>query len=77
MARFYGGVHGNRGKATRLWTKDSGFKAFANGWKLGVNIQLLYDKEKDEDVAYVTLTSGSAGNSSSKSLGRFTTKDLK
>lgn len=77
MGHFYGGVHGNRGEATRLGTKNSGLKAFANGWDIGVDVKLRYDKEKDEDVVYVTLTSGSAGNASSKSLGRFTTKDLK
>ena len=77
MGHFYGGVHGNRGETTMLGTKNSGLKAFANGWDIGVDVKLRYDKEKDEDVVYVTLTSGSAGNSSSKSLGRFTTKDLK
>lgn len=77
MAHFYGGVHGNRGEATRLGTKDSGLKAFANGWDIGVDVRLRYCKDTDEDVISVTLTGGSNGNSSSKCLGSFTIKDLK
>jgi hypothetical protein len=76
MAHFYGGVHGNRGAATRLGDKKSGLTTFANGWGLGVDVMLRYCKETDEDVVEVTLTSGSNGWIK-KNIGRFTTKDLK
>lgn len=77
MAHFYGGVHGNRGIATRLGTKDSGLNAFANGWNIGVDVRLRHCKETDEDVVSVTLTNGSNSGGRDKFLGRFTTKDLK
>lgn len=77
MAHFYGGVKGTRSEATRLGSEKSGLSCFANGWNLGVDVNMYYDDDKEEDVAYITLTSGSGGNSGrNKVIGSFTIKDL-
>lgn len=53
MAHFYGGVHGNRGQATRLGSKDSGLSTFAASWQGKVTAQ-LYEKD-GIDYALVQL----------------------
>jgi hypothetical protein len=75
MAHFYGGVHGNRGAATRLGTKDSGLNAFANGWNLGVDVSLRHSRVTGEDVVSITVTRGSGGGGSRLCLGSYTIKD--
>jgi len=75
MAHFYGGVQGSKGESTRLGEKKSGLTTFANGWNLGVDVRLRYCEDTKEDIAEVTLTSGSKGGKS-KFLGRFTDKDI-
>ena len=40
MAHFYGGISGNRGPATRMGTKRSGFDAYAASWEGSVHIWL-------------------------------------
>lgn len=53
MAAFYGGVHGNRGPATRLGSPKSGLTTFAASWAGRVNVSL---SERDGvDYAHVEL----------------------
>lgn len=77
MAHFYGGVHGNRGEATRLGTKDSGLNTFANGWGIGARTVCYYLPDKDEDRVQVWITHGSGYGSPSLFLGTFHIKDGK
>lgn len=76
MAHFYGGVRGMKGEVTRLGSEKSGLSCFANGWDLGVDVHMHYDEEKKQDVARITLTTGSGCSSKTKRIGSFTTADL-
>jgi hypothetical protein len=51
MARFYGGVRGNRGEATRMG--GEGFNAYAAGWQGKVSVRLW--RKGDVDMARVIL----------------------
>ena len=46
MARFYGSIYGS-GKtiAQKAGSKDSGINAHIRGWNIGVNVNLLVDKD--------------------------------
>lgn len=70
MARFYGGVSGNRGQATRLGSVDSGLSVFGQGWDLGVRVYLGVDKD-GQDYAVITLNSGTHGCIAACCLGTF------
>lgn len=63
MARFYGGVQGNRGEATRLGTANSDINAWAQGWNLGAKIVSHID-ENGEDCFHIYINSGSNGGQS-------------
>lgn len=82
MARYYGGVHGARGPATRLGHGRSGLKTFANGWRIGaqVTLQPVHDAETyertDEDFIFVTLTSGSDSRGEVYDLGRWNREQM-
>ena len=39
MARFYGEIQGNKGQATRMGTKTSGFHAHIRGWDVGIKVE--------------------------------------
>jgi hypothetical protein len=54
MAHFYGTVHGNRGEASRLGTRDSGLRSTAASWQ-GAVTTTLYDQD-GVDFARVSLT---------------------
>jgi len=71
MARFYGSIYGS-GKtiAQKAGSKDSGINAHIRGWNIGVNVNLLVDKD-DNDIVSINLTGGSNDNFSKKCLGRF------
>ena len=70
MAQFRGTIQGNRGRASRLGTKNSGLSVSANGWHIGVRVEL--DHVDSKDIATVYLTGGSSGrNMKSRELGRF------
>lgn len=57
MATFYGGAWGNRGEATRMGSKDSGMRVYAQSYDSRISVN--YDMRGDEDViAHVTLGGG-------------------
>lgn len=58
MAQFYGNIQGNRGEATRMGTKDSGFYAHIRGWHVGARVTL--DHIDGRDVVRVFKTGGSS-----------------
>lgn len=76
MAHFYGGVHGNRGQATRLGTAGSGMNTFAQGWDLGATVRVFVDKDGKDRVS-VWLTGGTNKSTCDRYLGSFTQEDLK
>ena len=61
IAQFYGSMSGNRGEATRMGTKKSGFEAHIRGWNIGVRIWCRYDEETGKDEISVYRTGGSNG----------------
>ena len=61
MAHFYGEIQGNRGEATRMGTKNSGFRGHIRGWHIGVSIECSYNEELGKDVIRIYKTGGSAG----------------
>lgn len=61
MAHFYGELQGNRRKVTRCGDKHSGMWAHLRGWHVGVEVEIVHDSEKDQDVIVVSRTTGSSG----------------
>jgi hypothetical protein len=59
MAHFYGEIQGNRGEATRLGTKDSGFRGHIRGWNVGGSVNCNYNESKDKDEVSIYATGGS------------------
>ena len=59
MAHFYGEIQGNRGEATRMGTKDSGFSGHIRGWKVGGSVNCNYNESKDRDEVSIYATGGS------------------
>ena len=53
MAHFYGTLQGNRGRASRLGSKDSGLDVTAASWEGSVRVYLRH--EKGVDTAFVSL----------------------
>lgn len=74
MAHFRGGIRGQRGEETRLGSKQSGLRVFADGWNFGVTVNL--DHVNGKDVASIYLTGGSNMAGEKKFLGRFDRSDL-
>jgi hypothetical protein len=56
MARFYGLVRGERGKASRLGHK--GIVSHAQGWRVGVKVECEPDVDSGKDVCFVYRTGG-------------------
>lgn len=75
MAQFYADIQGNRGSATRMGTKKSGFNGHIRGWYLGARVWMSYNEQTKEDECTIDLTSGS-GFGKSKRLGTFTVRDI-
>lgn len=61
MAHFYGNLQGNRGEATRMGTKDSGFRGHIRGWHIGGSVNCYYNESKDRDEVLIFATRGSNG----------------
>jgi hypothetical protein len=74
MAKFYGGVQGHRGEATRLGSLKSGIRAFAQSWTLGARVYVWHGPD-GEDRVTVTLTGGSYGAVPDKELGTWQRDD--
>ena len=64
MAHFYGEIQGNRGEATRMGTKDSGFRGHIRGWHVGGSVNCHYNESKDRDQVSIYATGGSNGGRS-------------
>jgi len=71
VSHFYADIQGNRGKATRGGSKESGIQGHIRGWSVGVRVYVKYDKESDRDIVTVYKTSGSNGNSSSELIAKW------
>ncbi len=74
MAQFMGTVQGSRGLASRLGGKDSGMHVTINGWNIGCDARIYYDKETGQDIICIYLTKGS-NSSQDKLLGIFKEKE--
>lgn len=61
MAHFIAGCQGNRGSETRLGSKESGARAYANGWNIGARVWASYDEDTKKDGMLVELNGGSNG----------------
>lgn len=61
MAHFYGEIQGNRGEATRMGTKDSGFRSHIRGWHVGASVNCNHNNSKDRDQVSIYATTGSSG----------------
>ena len=59
MAHFYGEIQGNRGEATRMGTKNSGFRGHIRGWHVGGSVNCHYNDSKDRDEVSIYATGGS------------------
>lgn len=59
MSHFYADIQGNRGKATRQGTKESGIEGHVRGWDMGVRVICTSDEATGRDVCSIYLTSGS------------------
>jgi hypothetical protein len=60
MAQFYGTIKGSRGEVSRLGTKNSGLTIRANGWDIGVRVEITHENGKDR--VQVFRTTGSNEN---------------
>lgn len=67
MARFIGYVEGNRGEASRLGSADSGIRAQAQGWNVGVKVYGMDANGRDEFRVYAT--NGSTGGAPDTFIG--------
>jgi hypothetical protein len=56
MAHFYGTIQGNRGQASRLGSKNSGFHTIAASWEGAVVTRLWHDEESGVDWCEVRLS---------------------
>lgn len=70
MTQFYGSMQGNRGQATRMGTKESGFDAHIRGWDIGCRVVLRHIDGKDR--LSVFRTGGSHGHKPEKLIASFT-----
>jgi hypothetical protein len=71
MAHFYGEIRGNRGEATRMGSKDSGFYAHIRGWHVGAKIECFHNEDTGKDEVQVYRTAGSSGQGKSKLIATF------
>ena len=75
MARYYAGVHGNRGEATRLGSPASGMSSWTNGWHIGLSAYASPEYENpNQDEIEFSMTSGSS-NSQAHHLGTIVETD--
>jgi hypothetical protein len=74
MARFYAGIKGGRGEATRAGTSSSGIQGHIRGWRIGGRVR-MWINDNGEDVVYIELTSGSSHTGPPKILFQGTRKD--
>lgn len=75
MAQFYGEIRGNRGPASRMGSKASGFFAHIRGWHVGVEIRCEYDEKRNCDVIRIYRTGGSVGRTRGQLIATLYEKD--
>jgi hypothetical protein len=75
MSRFYANIQGNRGEATRQGTEKSGLYGHIRGWNVGISVQCFVDPY-GKDAIRVSLTSGSGGGKTSRTIGIYRQEDL-
>lgn len=68
MARFRGTLRGSRGVASRLGTPNSGLTVQANGWDVGVTVELTATAAGDEVRIYAT---GGSNGSRVREIGSY------
>lgn len=59
MGHFYGDIQGNRGEASRMGSRDSGFRWHCRGWNVGSGGYLSH--VEGQDICQVNATAGSSG----------------
>jgi len=64
VAHFRGTVQGNKRKASRLGSKQSGLRATVNAWDSGVEVEAYHDEE-GKDCFRVYVTGGTNGKGTS------------
>lgn len=63
MAALYGTIQGNRGEATRMGSKDSGFRSSCQSWEGSVITEMNYYKDDLEITIKLSRDSSSySGN---------------
>ena len=70
MSRYYGGVQGNRGEATRGGSKASGYYAYAQGWQGKITVRLWHDPVTDKDWFIVERGPGPSGSGRTVTIAR-------
>lgn len=70
MAQFRGTLKGGRAEVSRLGHKTTGLTAEVNGWDIGCRVEITH--ENGEDVVRVYRTRGSAPDSETTLLRKFT-----
>ena len=73
MAQFMGGLTGQRDNlVTRLGSKKSGLRVFANGWHLGIEIYARYNEATGKDEFIIVKTGGSQHPFAKETIARIT-----
>lgn len=67
MAQFRATIKGQRGEASRLGSKNSGLRAYVNGWDSGVLVEA--ENRDGRDIFYVYTTGGSNGRVLTRQVG--------
>ena len=70
MSRFYGSLQGNRGRATRCGTANSGIDSHTRGWNIGARVNCFVNANGEDEV-WVYLTGGSTNPSQTLDLGAY------
>jgi hypothetical protein len=55
MSHFYATIKGNRGKASRCGSKDSGIETYTASWQGAVHVTISHDIKTGDDIAVVRL----------------------
>lgn len=66
MAQFRGTIQGQKGEASRLGSKQSGFCATVDGWDAGIYVEARWDQTLGMDVFSVYATGGSNSRGGSR-----------
>ena len=69
MAHFYGGIHGHRGPATRMGSKDSGIEVYAQGYGSRIGVSFHYNRSEECDAAGINIGGGYTSGAGSKYIG--------